>query len=233
MAIVSRPNRGEEARLDFETIFRDKIESISNTCEISMEDILRCKVDLDRHLWEGRVFYPAVGQFLKEIKLYLQNSAYGEGTAKNSFPTLPDFSDAPPQQPPGMVHRIDKYVARLKLSSHYNEATMGPVLNFVNQLRSAIEAAFPEFILTLIQGADHKVVELNFKKRGHAGVYIECRLYGEEFTFLAIDNTKPHIDARPLRDPKVPEIREYRMRWWDKGEPNGIWSPVQSIHVLP
>jgi hypothetical protein len=34
-----------------------------------------------------------------------------------------------------------------------------------------------------------------------------------------------------LVEPKLPEVREYRLRWWDKGEPNGEFSPVQKIVV--
>ena len=30
-----------------------------------------------------------------------------------------------------------------------------------------------------------------------------------------------------------PEVREYRMRFWDKGTPNGDWTPVQKQTVSP
>jgi len=48
---------------------------------------------------------------------------------------------------------------------------------------------------------------------------------------LGADNSKPHYDTRPLIDPNLPEVREYRLRWWDKGEPNGEFGPVQKIVV--
>jgi hypothetical protein len=38
---------------------------------------------------------------------------------------------------------------------------------------------------------------------------------------------------RPLLNPAQPEVREYRLRFWDKGTPNGAWSEVQKITVAP
>ncbi len=33
--------------------------------------------------------------------------------------------------------------------------------------------------------------------------------------------------------PSQPEMREYRMRFWDKGEPNGEWTLWREIAVAP
>ena len=42
---------------------------------------------------------------------------------------------------------------------------------------------------------------------------------------------KPYTGDRPLLVPSTAETREYRLRWWDKGEANGDWSPVQKLTV--
>jgi hypothetical protein len=60
----------------------------------------------------------------------------------------------------------------------------------------------------------------------------QSRTNGGEWFALGADNSKPHYDPRPLLDPALPEVREYRLRWWDKGEPNGEFSPVQKIVVV-
>lgn len=65
-------------------------------------------------------------------------------------------------------------------------------------------------------------------KYGHDGVWVESSRGVGDWEFLAIDTVKPYLDERPLL---TPGTREYRLRWWDKGEANGDWSPVQSVMV--
>ena len=75
----------------------------------------------------------------------------------------------------------------------------------------------------------------------HIGAYhilhgVNLQIPRGELTLLlgrnGADNSKPHYDTRPLLDPNLPEVREYRLRWWDKGLPNGEFSPVQKIVVV-
>ena len=63
-------------------------------------------------------------------------------------------------------------------------------------------------------------------------IWIESRINNGEWVALGADNSKPHYDTRPLIDPATPEVREYRLRWWDKGVPNGEFSPIQKIVVV-
>jgi hypothetical protein len=62
-------------------------------------------------------------------------------------------------------------------------------------------------------------------------VWIESRRGGGNWEFLAIDTVKPYIDERSPLAPGTAETREYRLRWWDKGEANGEWSPVVGVAV--
>ena len=48
--------------------------------------------------------------------------------------------------------------------------------------------------------------------------------------FVGIGQT---LDERPLLVPGTPEVREYRMRFWDKGTPNGDWTDVVKVTVSP
>jgi hypothetical protein len=41
------------------------------------------------------------------------------------------------------------------------------------------------------------------------------------------------MDERPLLVAGQPEVREYRMRFWDKGTPNGDWTDVVKVTVSP
>ena len=72
---------------------------------------------------------------------------------------------------------------------------------------------------------------IDFKKYGHDGIWIESRINGGEWAFLAIDTVKPYYDERPLAPGNTHETREYRMRWWDKSEAHGEWSSVQKAVV--
>ncbi len=49
----------------------------------------------------------------------------------------------------------------------------------------------------------------------------------------AIDTESPYMDERPLLVAATPEVREYRMRFWDKGTPNGDWTDVVKVTVSP
>jgi len=50
---------------------------------------------------------------------------------------------------------------------------------------------------------------------------------------LAIDLASPYLDERDLLVPGQPELREYRLQWYDAHGPNGDFSPVQTITVSP
>jgi hypothetical protein len=49
---------------------------------------------------------------------------------------------------------------------------------------------------------------------------------GGAWEFLAIGTESPYLDERPLLVASQPEVREYRMRFWDKGRLNGEWTDV-------
>ena len=92
----------------------------------------------------------------------------------------------------------------------------------------------PVFTLGLEGGESCDCVEVGFQKFTHQGVAIDSRRGAEEgFSFLANDTSRPFVDVRPLLVPGVPEVREYRLRFWDKGVANGEWSESASVTVGP
>ena len=64
---------------------------------------------------------------------------------------------------------------------------------------------------------------------------IECRRGGPNAPWeeVGITTASPWFDKRPLLDPARPEVRENRLRYWDKGEANGDWTVVSKITVSP
>ena len=95
------------------------------------------------------------------------------------------------------------------------------------------EKTVPKFLTTLEQGAGCQCVKHVFYKYTHQGVYIESRRGTGAWEFQAIDTESPYLDERPLLVTGVPEVREYRMRFWDKGTPNGDWTDVVKVTVSP
>ena len=76
-------------------------------------------------------------------------------------------------------------------------------------------------------------MRLTFFKYSHMGVHIESRRGNGLWEFLSVDTETPYLDERPLLGAGQPEVREYRMRFWDKGTPNGDWTDVSSVTVSP
>jgi hypothetical protein len=85
----------------------------------------------------------------------------------------------------------------------------------------------------LVDGAANEAVNLGFHKNGHTAVYIESQRANGTWEFLAIATTIPFHDDRPLLVARTPEVRTYRMRYWDKDAATSDWSATVSITVGP
>ena len=131
---------------------------------------------------------------------------------------------------PGALLRIFTLVAKIKLAGSYTEA-IGTDLGVIGQEETARPA--PKFTATLEQGPGCQCVRLVFFKYNHMGVSIESRRGGTDWQFLAVDTESPYLDERALLVTSQPEVREYRMRFWDKGTPNGDWTDVVKVTVSP
>lgn len=198
----------------------------------SAEVIAEIVADLNFYLWFLQVWTPALQNLNKEAATY--RVALAKGGVEASFPCLPVFSDSPAPRPAGVLERLFNLVSLIKLAPGYNDQVIGQELRILRApAANGIRRENPAYAMSLVQGPERKHVQIAFKKHGHDGVAIESRRAEGEWEFLAADNASPHLDERPLLVPKTPEVREYRLRWWDKGVPNGEWSPIQSILVTP
>jgi hypothetical protein len=156
----------------------------------------------------------------------------GAGTSAIVLPTFasPALPAGVTATLPGVLTRIFALIAKMKLSAAYTEA-IGTDLGIVGSQET--EKPTPKFAATPEQGSGCQCVKLTFFKYTHMGVYIESRRGNGAWEFLAIDTESPYDDERPLLVPGVPEVREYRMRFWDKGTPNGEWTDVVKVTVSP
>jgi hypothetical protein len=156
----------------------------------------------------------------------------GAGTVAMVLPTFtaPALPAGVTTTLPGTLTRIFALIAKMKLSSSMTDA-IATDLGIVGS--EATEKTVPKFIIEMLQGNGCQCVKLTFYKYTHMGVYIESRRGTGAWEFLAIDTESPYEDERPLLVAGQPEVREYRMRFWDKGTPNGGWTDVQKVTVSP
>lgn len=169
------------------------------------------------------------------------NGTGGAGVELPTF-TAPDLPAADPTATPpvaavtpalpGLLTRIFTLIALIKNNPGYTEA-IGQDLRVIGPEDTTV-IPVPKFLSQLLQGSGSQTVNLTFYKYGHMGVYIESkRGAAGAWEFLAIDTESPYTDERPLLTAGQPEVREYRMRYWDKGTPNGDWTDVQKVTVSP
>ena len=158
----------------------------------------------------------------------------GTGSADMVLPTFvpPALPAGVVAVPPGVLNRIFAIVAKMKLSPNLTEA-IATDLRIIGPEDTESKLT-PKFLASLLQGDGCQCVKLVFYKYGHMGVYIESRRGANGvWEFLSIDTESPYEDERPLLVAGTPEVREYRMRFWDKGTPNGDWTDVQKVTVSP
>ncbi len=155
----------------------------------------------------------------------------GNGNSPVVLPTFntPSLPNGTAPRNPGALTRIFTMVGRIKKDPAYTEA-MGDDLGIIGSEEAATHPT-PKFTAEMQQGMGVQVARLAFFKFTHAGVLIEGRRNGGAWEFLGIDTESPYLDERPLLTPGTPEVREYRMRFWDKGTPNGLYTDVATVTI--
>jgi hypothetical protein len=130
---------------------------------------------------------------------------------------------------PGALNRIFDFVQIIKRSPGYTEA-IGQDLGIVGA-EDSTEHTRPDFSLVAEMGMGCQCVKVRYKKFGHYAVAIYSKRGTGDWVLLSIDSASPYLDERPLMVDGQPEIRQYRLRFWDAGSENGDWSDVATITV--
>jgi len=76
-------------------------------------------------------------------------------------------------------------------------------------------------------------VKVIIKKYGRQGVVIYSKRGTGTCELLAIDFSSPYMDERPPLVVGQPEVRDYRLQYYDDAAPTGEFTPVQSVTVTP
>ena len=220
----------EAAQILWLTNYRGKISIHGPTCGLTAGEITDTLADIDFLIWTLGTWNPAIQRDAGEATKYKDLIEDGTGPSV-PVPPASTFASPPAVRPPGVLTRLFNQIARIKLAAGYTTA-IGTDLGIIGA-EDTTDRPFPEFTTKVEQGATGQRVRLVFTKFGHLGVTIESRRGTGAWEFLAIDTESPQLDERPLLVAGQPEVREYRMRWYDKDGPNGDWSPVQKVTVGP
>ncbi len=222
-----------EAQPEWLNNFADKLPTYAATLGIANA---RRDAAVADALWLAYV----LGAWIPDVRAWSGSCTDAANEAQNgsgsSVLTLPVFTA--PALPagvvpvaPGALNRIFTLVKDIKNAAGFTEA-IGSDLRVIGTADTT-ENPVPRFTLLVEQGPTCQCVRIRFNKYGRTGVHIESRRNAGAWEFLGVDTESPYIDARPLLNPAQAEIREYRLRYWDKGEPTGDWTAVQKVTVAP
>jgi hypothetical protein len=217
----------EDAQLVWLSHYALKLPTNGSICGVSAEELTATQKDLNYYIWMLQHWHPATRRDAMSATSHKQLMVSGAGTDTVTHPQPTLFPDAPSSTTPGIQKRLFAQIARIKTNVNYTDI-IGQDLGIV-ATSSSIQYLTPEFTATVEQGATGSQVRLDFIKHGHEGIWIEVRINGGEWKFLAVSTIKPYFDASPLAAGNNHEAREYRLRWWDKSVAHGEWSAVQAV----
>ena len=223
--------KSEANRVIWLSNFNTKLQIHGTALTIDPTEQALTITDINYYIWLLQTWYPSIQQSAFEATAF--KNIIGNGPSA-PICTLPVHSAivAPTAIPiPGVLTRLFNLIARIKIGTGYTES-IGLDLGIVGGL-DATEHLTPEYTVVTERGALIEQASISFTKYGHDGVSIDGRRNQGDWEFLAISMLKPWLDTRPLLDPLLPEIREYRLRFWDKGDANGEHTAVQRVTVGP
>ncbi|MEQ2009438.1 MAG: hypothetical protein ABMA26_21870 [Limisphaerales bacterium] len=191
---------------------------------------------------ESRWIMYVLGSWVGQVRAFapactdaMRAALTGEGDDPFVLPvfTAPTLPTGVAPVAPGALERIFALVQIIKNSAGYTEA-IGTDLGIVGA-EDTTEHPVPKFTLKVLAGDGCECVRIGIKRYDHMGVSIETRRGGTSAPWepLAIATGRFYLDERPLLVAGQPEIREYRLRYWDDGSPNGPWTDIGKITVSP
>lgn len=192
----------------------------------NVADARYCEYACGIWLAAAREFGPAATGAIEEL-------LGGPGGAAFVLPvfTVPALPAGVVAVPSGALSRIANFVQMIKASPNYTEA-IGLQLGIVGP-EDATENPLPTFTVSVERGSGCECVKIVFKKYGRQGVVIHSKRGGGAWEMLAIDLASPYLDERPLLAAGQPEVREYRLQYYDDAAPVGGFTDVTSVTVTP
>ena len=205
--------------------YRNKLPNYQAELGYLAADIAATLADADYIIYLYETWHPATRTFAEGASAYLRQVLDGSGaiTDPPEF-LLPAVPPAPAAVEFGALRRIFGFVKNLKTRAAYTQS-MGEDLGIIGAESEENPNAVPLVKHEVRSGE----VVISFKKKGHMGVWIEGQVGDETaWSFLAIDTSNPYNDTRPLKVAGQPEVRRYRLCYWDDG-PSNAWTDIIEV----
>lgn len=171
----------------------------------------------------------------------LETLSYGTGSTNYAFPTaqfppLPTLPAGITGVKPGALQRTFDLAVILKRKPGYDDAIgldLGIVGSEAPPPPPPGDAPVPRLTMSAVPGTLNEAGRGKFFKEGHEYVVVEVRINGGAWQSLGMYNKSPFLDDRALLVPGQAEVREYRARFYDKGQNSSGWCDVVKVSVGP
>lgn len=170
-------------------------------------------------------------QFAPAGTAAIEHAQTGKGLEAMELPVyqLPPLPAGVAPRPPGALNRLFKLIRTIKVVNGYTEG-IGRMLDILPK-HDTSEHDRPTFQIKVLPGTTNQKVAIRSSKHGHYATLVQCRRGGDDWQDFKISVQHLCEDDRPLLQPGVPELREYRLRFWDDGKANGEWTDVAKVTV--
>ncbi|MCX6858197.1 MAG: hypothetical protein NTV80_25220 [Verrucomicrobia bacterium] len=161
----------------------------------------------------------------------IEHAQTGKGNDPMQLPEyhLPPLPAGVVPRAPGALKRLFKLVHTIKHVAGYDDG-VGQMLGILPRHDSRVFSC-PTFKIKVLSGTPNQKVAIRSSKHGHYAAFIQSRRGGGDWEDLGIVSKNLYEDLRPLRVPGQPELREYRLRFWDNGTPTGDWTAIATVTV--
>ena len=198
---------------------------------ISINEVNDTVADINFYVWFISSGYPGLQNAGLEGTAFKMTLAMDITNTLRPLPVFNAYDNAPEVRPSGILTRLFALIQRIKYSKGYSDA-IGQDLGIIGS--QVIDThAYPDLSLDIQRNETQEYVVIKFKKYQHSAVAIESRRTGGEWEAMGIALKSPWLDMRPLLVAGVPEVREYRLRWYNDDTTTGEFSPIQKITVTP
>ena len=143
---------------------------------------------------------------------------------------LPPLPEGVVPRPPGALKRIFNLVVMIKYARGYDKS-IGSQLGILPR-EDTREFPVPTFKIRVAAGDPNQKVIIRYSRHGQSAVFIQCQVGDGDWDAGTISGRSVYEDTRPLLVPGQPELRRYRLRYW-QGEPFGDWTDVVTVTVGP
>jgi hypothetical protein len=143
---------------------------------------------------------------------------------------LPPLPEGVVPRPPGALKRLFNLVVMIKYARGYDKS-IGRQLGILPR-EDTREFPVPTFKIRVAAGDPNQKVIIRYSRHGQSAVFIQCQVGDGDWDAGTISGRSVYEDTRPLLVPGQPELRRYRMRYW-QGEPFGNWTDVVTVTVGP